>query len=389
MRVLTLMPGLTPDAGAERSIVALAPLLAAAGVELHLAVLTERQGLVPELEAMGIPVHDLSASRGLVQRVRSLRALLRLIRPDLVHATLFEASQVAQVASLGSKVPVLITWANTDYTPESAVGVRFGKVKYEVYRRWEILLSRLTRPHYHAVTQGVAEHNGRRLKVAADRIKVGERGRDAAGLRAAAGSGTIVREELGLSETAKLIVAVGRQDHQKAHGALVATFDQYASSHPDARLAIAGRHGTGTGVLNAAIAASISPDSILVLGHRDDIPSLLAAADVVVCSSLKEGAAGALIEAMALGTPVVSVPLAGLSDVLIDGRNSRVTALADIPTVLDQLFGDPEQVDRLTAAARSDASARFSVDRAAGRLADIYSWASSAQERDAERTGVL
>ena len=120
MRVLTLMPGLTPDAGAERSIVALAPLLAAAGVELHLAVLTERQGLVPELEAMGIPVHDLSASRGLVQRVRSLRALLRLIRPDLVHATLFEASQVAQIASLGSKVPVLITWANTDYTPESA-----------------------------------------------------------------------------------------------------------------------------------------------------------------------------------------------------------------------------------------------------------------------------
>ena len=89
--------------------------------------------------------------------------------------------------------------------------------------------------------------------------------------------------------------------------------------------------------------------------------------------------------------PAVMAFLRGRLDAsfAIDGRNSRVTALADIPTVLDQLFGDPEQVDRLTAAARSDASARFSVDRAAGRLADIYSWASSAQERDAERTGVL
>ena len=372
MRVLTVMPGLTPDAGAERSLVALAPLLAAAGVELQLAVLTERQDLVPELEAMGIPVHDLSAARGLVQRVRSLRKLLKSIEPDLVHATLFEASQVAQVASLGSKVPVLITWANTDYTPESSIGVRFGKAKYGFLRCWEIVLSRLSRPRYHAVTQGVADHNGRRLKVPGDRIKVGERGRDAAALRAAAGDGTSIRKELGLTRDARLVVAVGRQDHQKAHGALVATFDRYASSHPDDRLAIAGRQGSGTDALSAAVSAANNPHSILVLGHRNDVPSLLGAADAVVCSSLKEGAAGALIEAMALGTPVISVPLDGLRDVLIDGTNSRVAELGDIPAVLEELFNDPEQVDRLTSAARSDADARFSVGRAAQRLADIY-----------------
>ena len=94
-----------------------------------------------------------------------------------------------------------------------------------------------------------------------------------------------------------------------------------------------------------------------------------------MCSSLREGAAGALIEAMALGTPVVSVPLAGLCGVLIDGQNARVAALADIPAVLEELFDDPEQVDRLTAAARSDADARFSVGRAAQQLANIYKWA--------------
>ena len=48
------MPGLTPDAGAERSLVALAPLLTSAGVELHVAVLTERQAMVPELEEQGM-----------------------------------------------------------------------------------------------------------------------------------------------------------------------------------------------------------------------------------------------------------------------------------------------------------------------------------------------
>ena len=369
------MPGLTPDAGAERSLVALAPLLTSAGVELHVAVLTERQAMVPELEEQGIPVHDLSSARGIFQQVASLRALLRSISPDLVHATLFDASQRAQLASIGSKIPVLITWANTDYTPDSGVGVRFGKTKYELYRCWEVILSRLTRPRYHAVTRGVAEHNGGRLKVDPRRIKVGERGRDAAGLQAAASDGRAIREELGLSHAAKLVVAVGRQDHQKAHGALVAVFDGYASSHPEDRLAIAGRDGTGTDDLHAAIANADNPGSVLLLGHRDDIPSLIGEVDVVVCSSLKEGAAGTLIEAMALGTPIVSVPLVGMSDVLIDGRNCRVSDLSEFPAVLEELFDDPDQVARLTAVARSDAEDRFSVVRAALRLADIYAWA--------------
>ena len=47
------MPGMTPDAGAERSLLALAPGLLNAGIELHLALLTDRQTLVPELEDLG------------------------------------------------------------------------------------------------------------------------------------------------------------------------------------------------------------------------------------------------------------------------------------------------------------------------------------------------
>jgi glycosyltransferase involved in cell wall biosynthesis len=225
------------------------------------------------------------------------------------------------------------------------------------------------------VTQGVAFYNGNRLKVPGDRIKVGERGRDAAALRAAGGDRIATRARLGVDPEVRLVISVGRQDYQKAHSALVAAYDQYADAHPADRLIIVGRRGTGSVELEAAISAMRNPDVVTVLGHRDDVPALVAAADVAVCSSLKEGAAGSLIEAMALGTPIVSVPLIGLKDVLIDGKNARVAPLLDLATILEELFNDPMQVQRLTAAARSDAEGRFSIDGSAKRLGEIFEWA--------------
>ena len=373
------MPGMTPDAGAERSLLALAPGLLNAGIELHLALLTDRQTLVPELEDLGVVIHDLSSARRLPSRVRALKRTVTAVSPGLLHATLFEASQVAQLASVAAarpqRVPLLITWASTVYTPDAAHDVRWGRFKYGALRCWEIMLARASDARYHAVTRGVADYNGPRLRVATARIRVGERGRDGAALLAAVGDPDQVRRQLGVGPGGRLILTVGRQDHGKAHDALVRVFDQYAAAHPNDRLAIAGRTGTGSAALNETLSGLKHPDSVVVLGHRDDVPTLLAASDAVVCSSLREGAAGVLVEAMAVGTPVVSVPLDGLRGVLVDGQNARVAQLARFPETLEEVFGDADATRRMTAAAQQEADDRFSIERSAGRLADIYRWA--------------
>ena len=74
LRVLAVMPGITPDAGAERSFVDVVAGLTEAGIELHLALLTDRHVLVPEVVAGGGTVHDLSSQTSLPRRVRALRA---------------------------------------------------------------------------------------------------------------------------------------------------------------------------------------------------------------------------------------------------------------------------------------------------------------------------
>ena len=237
------------------------------------------------------------------------------------------------------------------------------------------MLARASDARYHAVTRGVADYNGPRLRVATARIRVGERGRDGAALLAAVGDPDQVRRQLGVGPGGRLILTVGRQDHGKAHDALVRVFDQYAAAHPNDRLAIAGRTGTGSAALNETLSGLKHPDSVVVLGHRDDVPTLLAASDAVVCSSLREGAAGVLVEAMAVGTPVVSVPLDGLRGVLVDGQNARVAQLARFPETLEEVFGDADATRRMTAAAQQEADDRFSIERSAGRLADIYRWA--------------
>lgn len=373
------MPGITPDAGAERSLVALAPRLLKAEIHLHLALLTDRQTLVAELENLGVVIHDLSGSGGVPGRVRALQRTVAAVSPGLVHATLFEASNAAQLASIvtptSKRVPLLVTWASTIYTPDASHGVRLGKTKYGVLRWWEVALARLTDVRYHAVTHGVADYNGHRLRVGSDRIRVGERGRDVSALQSAAQGGVQVRNKLGVEPGSRLILAVGRQDHAKAHDALVRAFDRYVTDHPGDRLAIAGRAGSGTAALNEALRTMNHPESVAVLGHRDDVPALIGAADAVVCSSLREGAAGVLLEAMLIGTPVISVPLDGLRGVLVDGQNACVVPLDNLPRALEATFTDAAATTRMIKTAQAEAEDRFSLARAAERLVDIYHWA--------------
>ena len=232
LRVLGVMPGVTPDAGAERSILTLAPALLQAGIELHLALLTDRQTLVPQLEDLGVVIHDLSEARRLPGRVRALQDTVEGVAPALVHATLFEASQVAQLASVTAfrpkRVPLLVTWASTVYAAGASHGVRWGGLKYGTLRWWEVTLARVSRARYHAVTQGVADYNSRRLRVDVERIRVGERGRDGQALRAEAerGGSNLTRQDLGVGSNGRLILTIGRQDHAKAHDSLVRTFDR-------------------------------------------------------------------------------------------------------------------------------------------------------------------
>lgn len=152
---------------------------------------------------------------------------------------------------------------------------------------------------------------------------------------------------------------------------------------PDAgernRLLVAGRPGTASAEIERVIVSLRHPDRIEMLGQREDVSALLAAADAVVCSSVREGAAGSLIEAMAVGTPIVAVQLDGLQGVLEHEHNALVVQRDQLADGMSRLALDSDLRRHLIAGGRQSFLERFTVERSAEALADVYRWAAQAR----------
>lgn len=365
LRVLAVLPGVDSDGGAEVSFVAAVGGLQRAGITVHLAVLSERHGLVPDLERRGVVVHDLSGPGGFASQVRSLRRVIRATRPDVVHASLFEAAAPTQVAALRSGIPVLVTWANVNYGEARAAEPGTSRWKLAAHQWVEATLGRISGSWYHAVTPAVGRLNAAALRLPGGRVLVGERGRDPQRFPC------VEHRELATGRP-PVLLAVGRQDHQKGYDELLRAFDVVADRHPGATLRIAGRDGSGTASLHRVLQQMHHPAAVELLGQRNDIAGLMADADMVVCTSWREGAAGSLIEAMASCVPIAAVEVPGLEELLVDGRTATVEPRGRLADAVERVLVDPTRAQALAVAAREVFERRYTLDAAAQRLAEIY-----------------
>lgn len=148
----------------------------------------------------------------------------------------------------------------------------------------------------------------------AERIHVVPYGVDTERLRPNASERRSVRAELGLSDQ-PLAAMVARLDEQKGHDVFLEALADVERVHA---LII------GTGALADRLKANAAErglaDRVRFLGHRPDVPRLLQAADVLVLSSHDEGLPYVVLEAMAVGLPVVATRVGGLEEAVEDGR---------------------------------------------------------------------
>lgn len=113
---------------------------------------------------------------------------------------------------------------------------------------------------------------------------------------------------------------------------------------------------------------------VTLTGYREDIPSVLAAADVFVLPSYREGTPRAITEALASGTPVVSTDIAGIPEQVTDGETGYLISPGDeyaLTDRLQRLVDDSDKREVMGTAAVS-AVERFSLETAAHRYRDLY-----------------
>ena len=128
----------------------------------------------------------------------------------------------------------------------------------------------------------------------------------------------------------------------------------------------------GDGPLRSALAERIARlgagDCAIMTGHvdRGAVPDLLRRARVFVLNSTYEGLPHVVLEAMAVGTPVVATDAGGSGEVVRDGDTGRLVPAGDpssLERAIAELLANPEVADRLAAAAGRRLAAEFSFDR--------------------------
>lgn len=341
MKVLHVIDSLGVGGGAEHSLASLLPLLEERGVTSAVATVRPRiGGLQARLTAAGFPVEPLPPTWP--RRVAALRGRIRSEHPDLIHTTLFTSALTARLALAGTKIPSVDTLASPSYDPARLDSLGTEPWKLTLVRMLDMATVRRT-THIHAVNDAIAREAHDVLHIPDERISVIPRGRNEELL----GSWSWqrrgrTRRRLGIAPSTPLVLNVGRQDRPKAQSDLVRAFARVLNEVPDAVLLIAGRPGGATDEVDRAVREVDVGDHIRLLGHRDDVADLYVAADVMAFPSLYEGAAGSIIEAMALRCPVVGSDavdgVLGNGELGVVVRRGDTVALAD---AVSSLLRDP------------------------------------------------
>jgi glycosyltransferase involved in cell wall biosynthesis len=139
-------------------------------------------------------------------------------------------------------------------------------------------------------------------------------------------------------------------------------------------LAIAG-NGAERGALEALIDELGVGSRVHLLGHRDDVGALLAAADIFAMPSLWEGLPLALLEAMAAGKPIVASGISGIPEAITsetEGLLTRPGDLGELSAALYRLRTDPALRARLAERAGARARAEFSIEAMTTAYEEIY-----------------
>jgi glycosyltransferase involved in cell wall biosynthesis len=325
-------------------------------------VRSRMRGLVPELEAAGVPVHDLGASSDLdLGWMRRLRRLLVDGRFQVMHVHLPYTAVLGRAVarSLPAARRPRLVYTEHSLWPHNALVVRgLGMVT----SRWDDVSIAVSHSNRAALPEPIRR-----------RTRVIVHGVDVDAVRAAGADARDIRSELGIPHDHVVVVSVANLRAQKGYPTLL----QAARAIVDAGLP-ATFVALGSGPLEAELVEEHRrlglEDRFRFLGQRADAPAFIAAADVLVLASDYECMPVVVMEAFALGTPVVATAVGELPAVVDDGVNGLLVPPGRpdvLAAALRRLVQEPDLRARLAQGARGSVE-RFDVRRAGADVEAVY-----------------
>lgn len=358
-RIMFVIEALTVG-GAEHMVVDIANELSRQGDCVHVVCLSLLGELADGLSS-DIPLHLLHKKPGIdLSLPLKLRQLAQRHSIEVVNSHLWTANLWTRIALVRSGIPIVVTEHNRD-------------VWKRLHNR---LLDRLlshTMARMIAVSEDTADFYRKEVGVPVKLITVVNNGVDTQ--RYSAGNGVYLRRQLA-GDGDFLVGTVGRLAAAKNHPRLVKAASIMRDAGVPVRVVIAGE-GPNRSITEARITELQMTDRVTLLGERDDVPDLLAAFDVFVLSSDREGHPLSALEAQSAGTPVVLTDAGGSSDAIsrtekgcggcLVEKNASALALC-----LTELASQPERLAEMSEFARNHAAKYFDKSLMIERYSAIF-----------------
>jgi glycosyltransferase involved in cell wall biosynthesis len=149
-----------------------------------------------------------------------------------------------------------------------------------------------------------------------------------------------MREALGLESAVPIIGYVGRLSAEKDLYSWLRAVALVATEYPQAQFVIVGegRNDRLLAELRKMAAGLDIADKVKFLGYRDNLPAIYAIFDIFFLSSLREGICNSLLEAMAMGIPVVATDVGGTKELVIDGQTGYMVPNGDFEAMAQSLL---------------------------------------------------
>ncbi|MFN8377934.1 MAG: glycosyltransferase family 4 protein [Anaerolineae bacterium] len=194
--------------------------------------------------------------------------------------------------------------------------------------------------------------------------------------------GSNVRSDAGIAADTPLVALIARFQSVKGHEVFQAMIREIAPQMPDVHFVVAGEnvHGRAADdayrarVIRAWESDPVLHDRLTYLGFRSDPERVIAAADVVVCSSQFESYGMVAVETMASGKPIVSTRRGGPSETIAEGETGFLVDAGDAVALADRtirLLRDPVLRQRMGEAGRARVDAHFSARAMASHFMEV------------------
>ena len=176
--------------------------------------------------------------------------------------------------------------------------------------------------------------------------------------------GAPIRRELGLQRGDVLVTQIGVRSW-RGWKELLEAMRAVNARQPQTRLLFVGAPPSRVAEIAERARAAGLGDRVIALGHRDDVPAILCASDLVVDASWAGlGITGSIREALACERPVVATAVEGMPELVRDGETGRLVAPRDpaaLASAILAVLDDPTAALTMARAGRKRVEAHFSL----------------------------